>query len=138
METIYSRLRSWRSEQARQLNVPSFFILSNAHLAGVAAARPATMDELSACAGLGPKRLAQFGQALLEVLLQCQTEGLEPGVVQPQPEPEPVEPPLTEEAITEIGAALRKEWGRWLARRFKGRYTPAQVEEALRRLSCPA
>lgn len=136
MESIYTRLRSWRWERARELNVPSFFILSNAYLAGVAAARPTSMDELAACPGLGPKKLAQFGPELLTVLLQCLAEGLEPGVLPPASAPE--EAPVPDDALVEIAAALRQETAKLLARRFKGRFTPAQLEEALRRLSVSA
>jgi ribonuclease D len=137
MESIYTRLRSWRGERARELNVPSFFILSNAYLAGVAAARPTSMEELNACPGLGPKKLAQFGPELLTVLLQCLAEGLEPGVLLPSPQPE--EPAaLSEEALVEIASALRQETAKLLARRFKGRFTATQLEEALRRLSVSA
>ncbi|MDB4897359.1 MAG: UvrD/REP helicase [Firmicutes bacterium] len=137
MESIYTRLRSWRGARARELNVPSFFILSNAYLAGVAAARPTSMAELAACPGLGPKKLAQFGPELLTVLLQCLAEGLEPGVLLPSPQPE--EPAaLSEEALVEIASALRQETAKLLARRFKGRFTAAQLEEALRRLAVSA
>jgi ribonuclease D len=139
MDTIFERLRAWRFALARELNVPSFFILSNAHLAGVALARPATLEELAGCPGLGPKKLAQFGPDLLAQVAQCVVEGLEPGVVSPaQPSVDTPPERLSEQDLAEIAAGLRRELAGRLARRFKGRYTAAQVEEALRRLSLPA
>lgn len=135
METVYSRLRAWRFQQAVELQVPSFFILSNAHLAGVAAAGPTTLEELGQCPGVGPKKLAQFGHALLDVLAQCRADGLESGVVLPEPPPPP---DLTDADVAEIASGLRQELARRVARRFKGRYSPQQVEEALRRISLPA
>jgi ribonuclease D len=139
MDTIFSRLRMWRFQLARELSVPSFFILSNAHLAGVALAQPATLEELAQCPGIGPKKLLQFGPDLLQQVARCMVEGLEPGVV-PPPEAAAAqtERDLSEADLAEIAAGLRRELAGKLARRFKGRYTQAQVEEALRRLSLPA
>lgn len=130
--SIYGRLREWRGLQARALNVPSYFILSNAHLAGLALAQPTTMAELAACPGLGPKKLSQFGPALLELVAQAAAEGLEPGVEPPSPSPAA---PLSDEEVAEIAAGLRLEAVRLLTRRFRGRYSAQQVEEALTRLS---
>lgn len=134
METIYSRLRAWRWQEAQSLNLPSFFILSNAHLAGVAVARPTTLEELGECPGLGPKKLAQFGAQLLEVLAQAMADGLEPGVAVPEPVPAAEEQPLTEADFAAIAAGLRQELARRLVQRFRGRYSQSQVEEALRRI----
>jgi len=113
--------------------VPSFFILSNAQLAGVALRKPATLEELAACPGMGPKKLAQFGAILLEQLALAVAEGLEAGVVEPEPPPAPPES-LSEADLAEILAGLRKELAQRVARRLKGRFTPAQVEQALTRL----
>lgn len=133
MDTIYSRLRNWRWQYALSLNVPSFFVLSNAQLAGVALRQPTTLEELAACPGMGPKKLAQFGELLLEQVAVCLAEGLEAGVVEPEPPPPPSES-LSEADLAEIMAGLRKELAQRVARRLKGRFTPAQVEQALTRL----
>lgn len=139
MDSIYSRLRSWRFQLAREMNVPSFFILSNAHLAGIAVARPTTVDELAHCPGIGPKKLALFGQSLVDVVAASVADGLAPGVELPEPQPAP-EPDstLTQDDLDLIASGLRKELALRLVRRFKGRFSAAQVEEALRRLSLPA
>lgn len=134
METIYDRLRQWRWQRARDLNLPGFFILSNAYLAGVAAASPATLDELAACPGVGPKKLEQFGEDLLRQIARCREEGLEPGVLPPPP-PETSSAELTEDDLAEIALCLRQELAQRLARRLKGRFSPHQIEEALRKLS---
>lgn len=140
METIYSRLRSWRRNLALSLNVPVFFILSNAHLAHVALDRPATLEELAACPGMGPKKLAQFGEALLAEIALCMAEGLEPGVAPP---PAPAASPVPAETLSEsdvaiILAGLRRQLASQLARKLKGRYTADQVESVLTRLSITA
>lgn len=136
METIYSRLRAWRWNLAKELGVPSYFILSNAHLAQVALAAPLTMDELAACPGVGPKKLAQFGGALLNEVTACLSEGLEPGVIAPQAPPEAE--PLSESDVAEIMTGLRIELARQVSKRLKGRYSRAQVEAVLARLSITA
>lgn len=133
METVYNRLKAWRFKLARDLNVPSYFILSNAHLAHVALVCPASPEELAACPGVGPKKLAQFGEALLAEVAACVAEGLEPGVA-PPPAPEP----LPEPSVAEIMAALRAELARQVARRFKGRYSADQVEAVLAHLNITA
>lgn len=133
METIYSRLRQWRRQRAKELNLPDYFILSNAHLAALAVICPTTAEQLAACPGLGPKKLTQFSEELLALVSQCLAEGLEPGVAPPVATQQPAEP-LSEADLAEIASGLRKEMAQRLARRFKGRFSAAQVEEALLRL----
>jgi len=132
MDTVYTRLRQWRWQQALALEVPVFFVLSNAHLAAIALRQPSTFEELAQCPGVGPKKLAMFGEALLDMLQQCAAEGLEAGVVPP---PEPAERPLTDEEVAEIAAQLRQELADRVARRLKGKFTATQVAEALRRMA---
>lgn len=140
METIFSRLKSWRRNLAISLNVPVFFILNNANLAHIALDRPATLEELAACPGVGPKKLAQFGEALLAEIALCMAEGLEPGVVPPPTPEQPalVPEPLSEADVAVILAGLRRQLASQLAKRLKGRYTADQVESVLSRLSITA
>lgn len=143
MDTIYARLRAWRWQKALELSVPSFFILSNRHLAAVAAAAPTSTDLLANCPGIGTKKLAQFGQELVELVAQAVAEGLPPGVepigAEPsasaaaEPEPEPA-PSLSADDLHTIAGELRRDMAQRLTKRFKGRYSVHQVEEALRRL----
>lgn len=135
MDTVYSRLRHWRRSLADQLGLPPFFVLSNRHLAGVAAALPATLEDLARCPGLGPKRLAQFGEELVAQVNQCLAEGLEPGI--PLPEPEGSADfgaeglSLSPDDMLAIVKVWRRDTAARLAKRLSGRFTPAQVEEAL-------
>ena len=129
--TIYERLRRWRRERAREIRRPAYFVLSNAHLEYLALACPTTAEELANCPGLGPKRLAEYGESLLEVLRQAAEEGLEAGVAPPGAAP------LTEEDVAEIAAALRQELARLLSRRFRNRFTTVQLAEALSLLAVP-
>jgi len=131
VDTTYERLRQWRRERAREIRRPAYFVLSNAHLEHLALACPTTEEELAACPGLGPKRLSEYGESLLAVLRQAAEEGLEAGV-----EP-PGSTPLAEEDLAEIAAVLRQELARLLARRFRSRFTTAQLAEALSLLAVP-
>lgn len=132
MDTTYDRLRQWRRERAREIRRPAYFVLSNAHLEHLALACPTTEEELAACPGFGPKRLAEYGEGLLALLRQAAAEGLEAGVEPPAPAP------LTEEDLAEIAAALRQELVRLLARRFRNRFTTTQLAEALSALAVPS
>jgi len=58
-------LRTWRLEEARRRALPAFVILHDRTLAAIAAAAPRTIDELRAVHGIGPAKLAAYGEAIL-------------------------------------------------------------------------
>lgn len=61
-------LRSWRSTRARADGVPAYVVLSDAHLRGIALARPSDAEELLACDGIGPTKLDRYGDEILAQL----------------------------------------------------------------------
>ncbi len=61
-------LREWRSEAAKRGAVPAYVVLNDSELVGIAARRPATLAELSRCKGMGPIRLERWGDELLAIL----------------------------------------------------------------------
>lgn len=63
-------LRSWRTEQARSTGKPAYTVLSDAHLRGIALARPRSAEELLACDGIGPTKLDRYGDELIALLDQ--------------------------------------------------------------------
>jgi ATP-dependent DNA helicase RecQ len=65
---LFERLKAWRLEQAREQSVPPYVVFHDATLAAIAAARPASLDQLSTIAGIGAKKLERYGAALLELL----------------------------------------------------------------------
>ena len=67
-EPLFQTLRAWRTSLARQQGAPPYVIMTNAQLALVANARPETNSALSQIPGLGEKRLAKFGNELLQVI----------------------------------------------------------------------
>jgi ATP-dependent DNA helicase RecQ len=67
-ERAFSRLKAWRSEQARAQSVPAYVIFHDSTLAAIAAAQPRDLAALAGIAGIGAKKLERYGRILLEVL----------------------------------------------------------------------
>jgi ATP-dependent DNA helicase RecQ len=65
---LLDRLRAWRSETARKRNVPAYVVLHDATLDGIAAARPATHDQLRGISGIGDKKLERYGDELIALV----------------------------------------------------------------------
>jgi ATP-dependent DNA helicase RecQ len=64
----YDALRAWRSEVAREHNLPSYIVFSNATLTEMARRAPSTPAELGAISGVGEKKLEAYGREILRVL----------------------------------------------------------------------
>ena len=58
-------LREWRRLEAARRAVPAYVVLHDRTLVALAAARPATLDDLSAIPGIGPAKLEAYGRELL-------------------------------------------------------------------------
>ena len=65
---VVEALRAWRSTAARAAGVPAYVLLHDSTLAAIAAARPATPDELLALPGMGPVKVSRLGSTLLELV----------------------------------------------------------------------
>lgn len=63
----YLRLREWRNAEAKRQEVSRFIVASNATLAEVARRAPQTLGDLHGIKGLGPQRLARYGEKLVEL-----------------------------------------------------------------------
>jgi ribonuclease D len=68
LQERFAALREWRKQRAEQRGVESDVIISKDALWSLAIRRPTTLAELEGIRGLGPWRLAQYGEALLDVL----------------------------------------------------------------------
>jgi hypothetical protein len=64
---LFEQLRSWRLAAAQQERQKAFYVFPDATLERIAAARPQTLEELEAVKGVGPKKLEQYGQAVLDI-----------------------------------------------------------------------
>lgn len=65
---VFEALRAWRAEQAREQGVPAYVIFHDATLREIATISPTTVAELGGISGIGEKKLATYGEGVLEVL----------------------------------------------------------------------
>jgi len=65
---LFQRLRALRRALADAEGVPAYIVFSDAVLARMAAERPTDESGLLAVAGVGPAKLARYGDAFLRVL----------------------------------------------------------------------
>ncbi|MFE7269295.1 DNA helicase RecQ [Streptomyces sp. NPDC057623] len=64
----FEALRAWRAEQAREQGVPAYVIFHDATLREIVTVWPASVRELGGIGGVGEKKLATYGEGVLEVL----------------------------------------------------------------------
>lgn len=67
-EKILDALKLWRSEKAREQNLPTYFIASNKELVSVAKYKPARKEELLEIKGFGKHKIENYGEEILEIL----------------------------------------------------------------------
>ncbi|MFF2650864.1 DNA helicase RecQ [Streptomyces sp. NPDC058045] len=65
---LFEALRAWRAEQAREQGVPAYVVFHDATLREIATLRPSTVAELGTISGVGEKKLATYGEGVLEVV----------------------------------------------------------------------
>ncbi|WP_237390775.1 HRDC domain-containing protein [Chryseobacterium sp. KMC2] len=67
-EQILNALKLWRSEKAREQNLPTYFIASNKELISLAKYKPAKKEELLEIKGFGKHKIENYGEEILEIL----------------------------------------------------------------------
>ncbi|MCD9615469.1 ATP-dependent DNA helicase RecQ [Chryseobacterium gleum] len=67
-EKILDALKLWRSEKAKEQNLPTYFIASNKELVSVAKYKPAKKEELLEIKGFGKHKIENYGEEILEIL----------------------------------------------------------------------
>jgi len=67
-EDLLQRLQAWRSSAAAELKVPAYVVFTDATLVAIAERRPAAAAELLAIAGIGPRKLGQYGAAVFALV----------------------------------------------------------------------
>jgi ATP-dependent DNA helicase RecQ len=65
---LRARLRTWRSNIARERGVPAYVVLHDATIDGIVRAWPTTLDELRRVPGIGDKKLEHYGEELLKLV----------------------------------------------------------------------
>jgi ATP-dependent DNA helicase RecQ len=71
----FEALRAWRAEQAREQGVPAYVVFHDATLREIVTRRPRTVAELGTVSGVGEKKLATYGEGVLEVLASLDGNG---------------------------------------------------------------
>ena len=65
---LVDALREWRLEEARRRAIAPFIVLHDRTLHAIAATRPQSVLELQRIPGIGPSKLAEYGEAIVAVL----------------------------------------------------------------------
>ena len=61
-------LKEWRSELSKQKGVPAYMILHDRTIIDIAVKMPLTSRDLENVMGLGPAKIAQFGEEILNII----------------------------------------------------------------------
>jgi ATP-dependent DNA helicase RecQ len=61
-------LKAWRTEVAREHNLPAYVVFHDATLTTMAREQPRTLDDLGGISGVGAKKLQAYGEHLLRLL----------------------------------------------------------------------
>jgi ATP-dependent DNA helicase RecQ len=64
----FEKLKVWRKQKAKELDLPAFVIFSDKTLRHLALALPKNSNELKNIYGIGEEKLERYGEAVLEVL----------------------------------------------------------------------
>jgi superfamily II DNA helicase RecQ len=65
---LLTRLKTWRTDEARRRGVPPYVVFHDRTLVAIAGARPEEPSDLSRISGIGPAKLAAYGEALLRLM----------------------------------------------------------------------
>ena len=65
---ILARLKMWRTDTARKLNLPAYIVMHDKTLIEIASKKPMGMVELGNIRGIGPAKLKTYGQEILEII----------------------------------------------------------------------
>ena len=67
---LYAILSAWRLETAQNADIPAFTIAHNTTLKAIAEAKPVTLAELKKVKGMGAKKVQQFGDEIIDIILR--------------------------------------------------------------------
>jgi DNA helicase II / ATP-dependent DNA helicase PcrA len=67
-DPVVQRLREWRLQRSRSDEVPAYVVFDNKTIEEIALRNPTTRSQLAAVPGVGPKKLEQYADEVLETL----------------------------------------------------------------------
>ena len=65
---ILDSLKLWRTEKARDQNLPVYFIATNKELLSIAKYKPVKKEELRDIKGFGKHKIENYGEEIIEIL----------------------------------------------------------------------
>jgi DNA helicase-2/ATP-dependent DNA helicase PcrA len=68
-------LRDWRRARSQADGVPAYVVINDRHLVGIAERRPTDHAALASCPGIGPAKLAAYGDELVSLVRALETDG---------------------------------------------------------------
>ncbi|MGC9523539.1 MAG: RecQ family ATP-dependent DNA helicase, partial [Anaerolineae bacterium] len=73
-EALFEQLRAWRLAEAKAQSTAPFVIFHNSVLRRIAAAKPRSKDTLLAIKGVGSRKLARYGDAILTLVKEHESK----------------------------------------------------------------
>jgi DNA helicase II / ATP-dependent DNA helicase PcrA len=67
-EPLFEALRTWRTARAKADKVPPYIVLSDQTLRAICSKKPTSLVQMTRVPGIGPTKLENYGEELLEVL----------------------------------------------------------------------
>ena len=64
----FSRLKIWRSDMSRKLNLPAYIIMHDKTLMEIASVKPSSLEGLRVISGIGPAKLERYGKEIIEII----------------------------------------------------------------------
>ncbi len=64
---LFDKLKTWRFNKSKELNLPAFMIFANKTLKEISIKKPSTENELLKIRGFGPVKFEKFGAEILEL-----------------------------------------------------------------------
>lgn len=77
-EELFGRLKEWRLKTAAAQGVPAYVVFTDATLTALAERRPTSPEHLVDIAGIGPRKLGLYGEAVLALVAGAQPSELVP------------------------------------------------------------
>ena len=99
---LFDRLRAWRREVAEGRHVPPFVITSDSVLVELSRVRPTSLVLLRQVRGIGDKKLADFGDAILKLIADYCVEHKIATDIAPAKLPTMPAQPLATAAVTKV------------------------------------
>ena len=77
-QALFDALRNWRTQEAVRIKKPAYVVAHDALLAALSVLKPTSREELAQIAGIGPAKLAQYGDEILAVVRGHEASGSMP------------------------------------------------------------